>query len=347
MSDMTSMERVMTALGHQEPDRVPVLLAVTMHGAKELGLSLESYFSRAENTVEGQLRLRRKYGHDCLLGFFYGAIEHEAFGGDVLYCDDGPPNAGAPILRSPDDVFALEVPDIDSHPRLQEVLRAIQLLVEAAEGNVPVLGVTIAPTSLPIMLMGFERYLVLLHEDPEAGRRLLEVTRAFCIQWSQAQFAAGATSVTYFDPVASPTICDDTLFEYFVEPTARRTIPELGGPAGIHLASGRVGDRLDRLIATGAAMVGVSSLEDIGEIKRQAAGRIALAGNLNGVSMASWTLEEAAETATSIIEAAGPGGGFALADNHGEIPFQVSEDVLHGVMEAARTAGRYPIEAAR
>ncbi len=84
---MTSLQRVLTTLGHQEPDRVPLFLLLTMHGAKELGVSIKDYFSRAENVVEGQLRLREKYRHDCYYPFFYGSLETEAWGGEVIYID--------------------------------------------------------------------------------------------------------------------------------------------------------------------------------------------------------------------------------------------------------------------
>jgi uroporphyrinogen decarboxylase len=67
---MTSLERVLTTLGQKEPDRVPYFLLLTMHGAKELNLSIEEYFSKAENVFEGQVRLREKYGHDCYYSFF-------------------------------------------------------------------------------------------------------------------------------------------------------------------------------------------------------------------------------------------------------------------------------------
>jgi len=98
-TNITSMQRTLTTLGHKEPDRVPFFLLVTLHGAKELGLSIKEYFSRAENVVEGQLRLRRKYGHDCICSFFYAPIEVEAWGSDVIYHDEGPPNSGAPFIR--------------------------------------------------------------------------------------------------------------------------------------------------------------------------------------------------------------------------------------------------------
>ena len=59
--------------------------------------------------------------------------------------------------------------------------------------------------------------------------------------------------------------------------------------------------------------------------------------------MARWTPDEAYAAAAEVIRAAAPGGGFILADNHGEIPYHVGEETLQAIMQAARTAGRYPI----
>ncbi|MBI4382646.1 MAG: hypothetical protein HY579_01265 [Nitrospinae bacterium] len=53
---MTPMQRVLTALGPKEPDRVPLFLLLTMHGAKELGMSIERHYSKAEHVVEGQIK---------------------------------------------------------------------------------------------------------------------------------------------------------------------------------------------------------------------------------------------------------------------------------------------------
>ena len=40
---------------------------------------------------------------------------------------------------------------------------------------------------------------------------------------------------------------------------------------------------------------------------------------------------------------AGPGGGYVLSDSHGEIPFQVPEQVLTAISEAVHRWGRYPL----
>jgi uroporphyrinogen decarboxylase len=95
---MTSLERVLTTLGHAEPDRVPLFLLVTMRGAKELGMGLQEYFSRGENVAEGQLRLREKYGHDCLYSILFAPLEIEAWGGEVIFRDDRPANSGEPMI---------------------------------------------------------------------------------------------------------------------------------------------------------------------------------------------------------------------------------------------------------
>ena len=344
---MTSIDRVFTSLGHGEPDRIPVMLFVTMHGARELGLSIQEYFSKADHVVEGQLRMREKYGHDCLLPFFYGAVEYEAFGGQAIFSDDGPPNSGAPVIRSREDIFALEVPDIRRDPRLQEGLEAVRRLAEAAKGEVPVLGTAISPFSIPVMLMGFERYLDLLHDDPEAFDRLMKVTGQFCVDWANAQLAVGATAVGCADPLSAVNITEHELYMRTGFPVIVDTIERIAGPVALSLASGRALGRIDTYARSGAAALAVSNQEDLAELKRQSAGRLPLLGNLNGIAMTRWTPADAEREVRACIEAAAPGGGFVLADTHGEIPFQVSEEVLMAIMETARTWGRYPIEPRR
>ena len=44
------------------------------------------------------------------------------------------------------------------------------------------------------------------------------------------------------------------------------------------------------------------------------------------------------------IAQAGPGGGFILSDNHGEIPWQVADETLLAIGEAVARWGRYPLD---
>ena len=340
---MTSLQRAMTTLGYQEPDRVPLFLNLTMHGGKELGLSIREYNSRPDYVVEGQLRLHKKFGHDCVLGFLYGAQEIEAFGGETIFIEDGPPNAGAPILRSAADIFRLEPPRIQDSLRLQQVLEIIRQLKGHLGESVPIVASVISPFSLPVMQMGFEPYLNLIFEQPEAFWRLMQVNQVFCIEWANAQLAAGATAIGYADPVSSTTIIprqDYLRTGYLV---AQRTIPHITGGVATSFASGRCMPILDDVAQTGTVGVGVSFEEDLATLKKAAAKRFAIMGNLNGVEMRRWSPAQAEAAVKNAIAAAGRGGGFVLTDSHGEIPYQVTDETLFAIVEAVRKYGRYPL----
>lgn len=339
---MTSMQRTLTALEQQEPDRVPLFLLTTMHGAKELGLTIRDYFSRAEHVVEGQMRLMAKYRSDCLMPFFSAALETEAWGGEVIYVADGPPNAGAPIFGAK-DIDNLRPPDVKASTCLGRTLTAITELKARVHDSVPIVGVVVSPFSLPVMQMGFEAYLDLIHQQPERFERLMRVNEAFTVAWANAQLDAGATAICYFDPVSSTTIIPRDLYLRTGQQVAKRTMARINGPTGTHLASGSALPLMADLADTGTAIVGVSSMEDMGELKVAAAGRVSLLGNLNGIAMRRWSQAEAETQVKRIIAKAGRGGGLLIGDNHGEIPWDVSEEVLLAIREAVDRWGRYPL----
>jgi uroporphyrinogen decarboxylase len=344
MSEMTSMERVLKTLGQEEPDRVPFFLLCTMHGARVLGLSIRDYFAKAEHVVEGQLRLREKYGSDCIYTFFYAPIEYEAWGGQVVYCDDGPPNSGRPIFQAASDIDVLQPPQVDAAACLDKVLQATVSLKERVADEVPIIGVVMSPFSLPVMQMGFAAYLELLHFDADRFAKLMQHNEDFCVAWANAQLAAGATAICYFDPVASPTVIPHALYRSTGFAVAQRTLARINGPTATHLASGRSLAIIDDLVETGTALVGVSADEDIAAVKAQCSGRLSVLGNLNGIEMRRWRPEQAERAVKDALAGAGPGGGFILADNHGEIPWQVPEEVLAALATAVQRWGQYPLE---
>ncbi len=344
VQNMTSLQRVLTTLGHNEPDRVPFFLLVTMHGARELGLSIKEYFSRAEYVAEGQLRLREKYHHDCLYNLFYAPIEIEAFGGEVIFVEDGPANSGMPIITKPDDILSLKVPEVKETACLMKVLNATRMLKDKTSDDAPIIGVVISPFSLPVMQMGFDKYIDLMYGNPTLFQRLMDINEEFCIEWANAQLEAGATAITYFDPLSSPTITTREMFLKYGLETAKRTISQIKGPNGIHLASGRSLPIIDDIAEIGTGIIGVSVMEDLASVKKACRGKLTVLGNLNGIEMRRWTPEQAEAVVKDAIAKAGPGGGYILSDNHGEIPYQVPDEILHAISDAVHKWGKYPLD---
>lgn len=343
MESLNAMQRVVTALSHKEADRVPFFLLLTMHGAKALGLSIQEYFSSAKNVAEGQLRLQARYHHDCLYGFFHAPLEIEAWGGEVVYYEDGPPNSGHPPITDRESILSLSPPSPSQTPCLRKVLEAHQLMKSRVGDTLPIIGVVMSPFSLPVMQLGFDRYLEILYERPDLFQALMEINSDFCVNWANAQIDAGATAICYFDPVASPTIIPRELYEKTGYPVACRTISQIKGPTATHMASGRCLGIADLLASTGTAAVGVSCDENLSRLKDSFRGQLTLIGNLNGIALRNWTPETVFQKVKEVIYGAAPGGGFILSDSHGEIPYQFSDDVLMAISDAVLTHGRYPI----
>jgi uroporphyrinogen decarboxylase len=339
---MTPMERVLTTLGHNEPDRVPQFLLLTMHGAKELGMSIKEYFSKSENAVEGQTRLQKKYSNDCFYSFFYAPLEIEAFGGEVIYSEDGPPNSGLPFIHDIEKIARLEPPKIAESKMLHKVLNATIKLKEKAGADIPIIGVVMSPFSLPVMQLGFDKYLEIMHFRKDLFDHLMQVNEEFCVNWANAQLEAGATAICYFDPVSSSTIISREKYLETGFEIAKRTISRIRGATATHYASGNCLPIADLIPQTGTAVVGVSSMEDMAQLKEAFKKKLTILGNLNGIEMRRWTAEQTVAVVRNTIEKAASGGGFILSDNHGEIPFQVADEVLLAISETVREYGRYP-----
>jgi len=343
-TNITSLQRVLTSLGHSEPDRVPFFLLLSMHGAKELNMSIKEYFSLPDNVVEGQLRLREKFKDDCYYTFFYAGIEIEAMGGKVIFTNDGPPNVSTPIIKNIDDIAKLKHISIKESPHLNKVLETTRKLKKTIGDDAPIIGVVMSPFSLPIMQMGFSGYLDLLYDHPKEFNQLMTYNEKFCIDWGRAQIESGATAICYFDPFSSPTMIPKEVFLKTGFEIGKSTISGIAGPVAIHLASGITLPIADELSQIGAAVLGVSVNEDLAELKSKYKGKISLLGNLNAVEMRRWDKETAEREVQKAIKKAGPGGGFILSDNHGEIPYQVSDEVLIAISDAVHKYGHYPIE---
>lgn len=338
------MERVLSAVSHKEGDRVPLMLLLSNYGAKERNVSIEEYFSNVDLVAETQIMMQKKYQNDCFYTFFYASVEIEAFGGKTIFFEDGPPNASDPIIKKYDDIKKLEIPKIEECSSLRNVLSVTDILKNEAKGEIPIVGVVMSPFSLPVMQMGFEKYIELIYFQPELFQILMKKNIEFCVEWANAQLRAGANAICYFDPLASPTIIERETYLKKGHLIATDIISKIKGPVATHLASGIVLPVLENIIQTKSLIVGISNKEKFPMIKDEAKDKITLLGNLNGIDMLNWTSEYAEYEVKEIIRKAGRGGGFIVSDCHGEIPYQVKPEILMSISNSVRKWGKYPLE---
>ncbi len=184
----------------------------------------------------------------------------------------------------------------------------------------------------------------LMHEQPGLFERLMKINETFCTEWANAQLDAGVTAITYYDPVSSPTITPREIYLKTGFEIAKRTLARIKGPTATHMASGRSLSIIEDVAQTGTAIIGVSVLEDLAEIKSACHRKLTVLGNLNGIEMRRWTPDQAEAIVKECIAKAGLNGGFILSDNHGEIPWQVSDEILSAISDAVQRWGQYPLD---
>ena len=172
----------------------------------------------------------------------------------------------------------------------------------------------------------------------------MQLNVAFCVAWANAQLEAGATGICYFDPVSSTTVTSRDMYLQTGFKIAQQTIARINGPTATHMASGCCLPIIDDLAQTGTAVVGTSVMEDLAEMKDACRGKLTVLGNMNAIEMRNWGPEQAEKIVREAISKAASGGGFILSDNHGEIPWQVPDDVLLAISDAVHEWGRYPLK---
>lgn len=338
---MKSIERVLTTLSHKEPDRVPLFLLLSMQGARYHNISQKEYYYNPKKVAEAQLHFHEKYDNDILYSFHYASVECQAYGGDVIFRDDRPANAGKPFIKSFEDIDTLVVPDVEHNEHLNRVYETIRLLNEAKGGEVLIAGVIMSPYSVPVMQLGMEQYMKLMIEDESRFQKLMKINTEFAIRYANEMIRNGANAIVYFDPISSPEISTRNQFLNFGLPIMKECIEKINGPIVAHYASGKILPILDDIIDSGIVAVGTSSQEDHTILKEKCTGKITIIGNLNGIEMMNWTSKEVEKKVKEIVKTCSPGGGFILSDNHGEIPIQVPDATISEISKQLLKHGRY------
>lgn len=341
---MTGMERLVAAINGTLADRIPVFCNLLDQGAKELGLSLEEYYSSGEHVAEAQLKMRAKYGYDCLWSLFYVGKEAELLGcRKIIFAKDGPPNVGEMVIKKYDDITRLQVPDdITSHPAFAEELKCLRILKAEAGGKYPICAYLTASMTMPAILMGMEKWLQMLMLGPNDLRdELLAKCSDFFQKQAAAYRAAGADVLVYSNPFGSTDVIPLKFFNELSIPWMARDLGP-GGTGGIvyYCGSSRFNNVIRAVIERlGIGVFYLSPMDDIAEGKRLVAGRGLTCGVINDIMLLEWSKEEIRAEVKRMIAAGKPGGKFLFGTL--VMPYNIPEENIRIMLEAAYEFGRF------
>ncbi len=301
---MNSRERVLAALQHKEPDRVP-RFEIWIDGLlAELGHA-DPYAAYAN------------LGQDCMMLPSQTPANSNAWRNGVdefgRYWKDGMYYNGR--VDTADDL-AHYTPPLDYVEQFFDCARVDQVKQQFPD-HCLIFGTHIGPFTAGFMAMGFERFFLRLVDDPNLVRRLLDVRTEWCIAMFRKAVSLGAEVIILGDDAAykqGPMISPKQ-WRKFILPLHKQIVAAVGVPMIWH-SDGNIEALLPMAIEAG--FVGVHALEpaagmDLGMIKQKFGRDLVLVGNVDVRVLCGSDLDAVRREVDRCIRQGAPGGGYMLA----------------------------------
>lgn len=341
---ITGTDRLLAAINGTPSDRIPVFCNLLDQGARELGMSLQEYYSNGEHVAEAQLRMRAKYGYDNVWSLFYVGKEAELLGcRKIHFADDGPPNVEDYPIRGHEDIHKLRVPtDVSAQPAFRETLKCLNILRREIGGKYPLCAYVTSSMTLPAMLMGMDKWMELLLLGPTDLRdELLMKCSEFFRKEITAYRNAGADVIAYANPFGSTDFVPMRLFKELSLPWMENDLRPVGTQGVVYYCgSSRMNPVIELVLErTGIATYYPGPMDDIAETKRIIAGRALCAGVINDIKLIDWSPGQIRKEVKRIVDSGMPGGHFFFGTV--VMPLGIPEENIRAMLDAAYEYGRF------
>lgn len=339
---ITGMDRLVAAINGEKSDRIPVFCNLFDQGAKELGMSIEEYYSKGEYVAEAQLKMREKYGYDNVWNLFYVGKEAQMLGcNKMLYAKDGPPNVGDFIIKNYDDVAKLEVPkDLSSCGAFAETLKCTEILRREVGGKYPICAYITAGMTIPALLMGMDKWFELMFMGPKDVRdELLAKCSELCRKEIEAYKAVGVDVFVYSNPFGSTDFVSLKQYDELSMPWMQKDLAGFD-TAGLvyYCGSARFNKVIDRVFdKLGLSTHYLSPLDDIDESVEIIAERGLACGVINDIKLLDWSKDEIRAEVKRIISAGMKSKKFLFGTLL--MPYNIPEENIRTLCEAAYEYG--------
>jgi uroporphyrinogen decarboxylase len=377
---LTSRERVLCALNHEEPDRVPIMFG----GSGATSILAPAYDRlKAHLGIQSQTRVSSRI-------FQYTLLDEEVmarFGSDFRPLLPGP--AASTLARqlpddtlvdewgttwqrrpgvqyyemigwplqgaSPGDLARYPWPDL-AHPGRFEGLRAKAQAIRE-RGYATIVLASLASYEICHQLLGLETWLTKLAAEPDFAHALMrQVTDRACAAAAGLMDAAGdyLDVVVMADDLGSQNgpIMSPKMYRALVKPYQAEIIAAIKRrhPTKVFYHScGSIYPLIDDLIEIGVDLlnpvqVSAKNMGDTARLKREFGSRISFCGGVDTQHvLPDGAPDDVRAEVRRRIKDLGPGGGYVLAAVHAIQPDVPPENIC-ALYEEALVAGRYPLK---
>lgn len=338
---MNSLERVMKTVIGEETDRPAFTLLLSLYGAKLTSCPTDIYFSRPESYAEGQFAVREKFLPDLLFSPFALTSVGEAFGSEVKYFSNYAPNIKKPAIKNAPEFLSMDMPDVDSNPKLAFIRNSVRIMAAKYINEVPVVGAIPCPADIPPLVMGIDQWMECLVFDESTAGHIMEKCCDFFIRFGNALLEDGAKIIAFPGMFVNPEIIPSKKIADFILPFLKSAFSQIKGPIVFHHG----GNRLEPYIGMFTELPNIvgfamDSRDSLKEARKKTGDSYVLLGNIDGPTLSEQTPEQTQKLCMDILNSRENDKKFILASSAADIPWNTPEENIMAICDCVRNYRR-------
>jgi len=345
---MNSIERVLTALSHKEPDRVPVYPILSGVTRKLVDATYEQWATDAETCAGALVRAAEEYEQDCIVSLIDLSVEADAWGQPLVFPENeaARPDYSRCVVRDIEDYAKVKKADYRSSRRMMMHIDVCKKLVGRKGKDLPIVAFVFGPLGVLSMLRGQQDMFMDLYDDPGAVKAAAAEINETLKEYCQAIMDTGVSAIMLDTLYSSGSIMSKQMWMDLEGGLVREladTIHARGCFVMIHNCGCKI--YFDAQIET-MRPAAISFLyppddcKDFAECKAKYGGAVSLIGCVTPANALIGTDEEWDAMCREQIDIFKAGGGFMLATGC-EYPANAPLDRAKRMVEIAKTYGRY------
>lgn len=318
---MNSMERVVMALNHQEPDRVPVYPLIAGVSRNLIGANCKEWSTDADTCVKGLLKGKEEFDLDCIVTLIDLSLECTAWGQELVYPDHeaAHPNYDNQVIADEEDYEKIKYVDYRTCERMMMHIDVCKKLVEAAKGEYPVVAFVFGPLGILSMLRNQEEmYMDCIDIPEEVHGAAAEITKTLK-EYCRAIMETGVQGIMFDTLFSSGSIMSKEMWDELegdlVEELAE-DVRAQGGLVMIHNCGNNIyfDAQINRMHPDAISFLyPPDDCADFAECKEKYGDVTTLIGCVQPTTATVGTQEAFDKECKESIDAMAKGGGFMLA----------------------------------
>ena len=339
---MKPKEAIFEAFDLKSTDRIPATVFgggvwTIRHWQKQFGEMIANPRAYADLIIKTNQELRSPIVY---VGSGYNNYLAAAVGGKIKERPLGAPDLEAALVKeSADEIVNTDVTIIENDPVIQNIRETARLVAKEIGDEVIVTVTTWGPFTLAGQMYGVEPMMKATLKKKDEVHKMLDFATKLVKQFYKPLVEEKVIPLLAIaDPTGSGDLISDRVFRTFSLPYLKPLLAwakEHGAYTWLHIC-GNTTDKLESIAETGASCFSLDYKVNLAEAKAKIGGKIALAGNIDPVSVLNQKgPDEVRAAGQACIDSAAEGGGFILTSGC-DLPPTISVDNLRAMLDMAR-----------